>query len=154
MICLTVHEFRMICLLFRLIFFKANSYIAKITRCLCDPCEVVRRQTFILLSRLLQVHFYIYNLMLLWRNFNFSMRLLRICYCQRDYVKWRGVLFLRFLLSLVDESEKIRQLADFLFGNILKGYFPSAKPYLYKFWAVACNIFVIFFPFFQLRHLF
>jgi len=41
-------------------------------------------------------------------------------------VKWRGVLFLRFLLSLVDESEKIRQLADFLFGNILKGL----KPYL------------------------
>lgn len=41
---------------------------------------------------------------------------------QRDYVKWRGVLFLRFLLSLVDESEKIRQLADYLFGNILKGY--------------------------------
>lgn len=36
-------------------------------------------------------------------------------------MKWRGVLFLRFLLSLVDESEKIRQLADFLFGNILKG---------------------------------
>ncbi|KAM7258160.1 hypothetical protein ACFE04_013901 [Oxalis oulophora] len=38
----------------------------------------------------------------------------------RDYVKWRGVLFLRFLLSLVDESDKIRQLADYLFGNILK----------------------------------
>ncbi|KAL2341770.1 hypothetical protein Fmac_009710 [Flemingia macrophylla] len=69
-----------------------DCYIAKITRCLLDPCELVRRQTFILLSRLLQ----------------------------RDYVKWRGVLFLRFLLSLVDESEKIRELADFLFGNILK----------------------------------
>lgn len=41
-------------------------------------------------------------------------------------MKWRGVLFLRFLLSLVDKSEKIRQLADFLFGNILKGL----KPYL------------------------
>lgn len=40
---------------------------------------------------------------------------------QTDYVKWRGVLFLRFLLSLDDESETIRQLADFLFGNILKG---------------------------------
>ncbi|KAL5190583.1 Condensin-2 complex subunit D3 [Glycine soja] len=38
----------------------------------------------------------------------------------RDYVKWKGVLFLVFLLSLGDESEKIRQLADFLFGNILK----------------------------------
>ncbi|KAM3755150.1 hypothetical protein ACB098_02G018800 [Castanea mollissima] len=69
-----------------------DCYIAKITKCLCDPCELVRRQTFILLSRLLQ----------------------------RDYVKWRGVLFLRFLLSLVDESEKIRQLADYLFGSILK----------------------------------
>ncbi|OWM71236.1 condensin-2 complex subunit D3 [Punica granatum] len=69
-----------------------DCYITKITRCLCDPCELVRRQTFILMSRLLQ----------------------------RDYVKWRGVLFLRFLLSLVDESEKIRQLSDYLFGNILK----------------------------------
>ncbi|KAF7834509.1 condensin-2 complex subunit D3 [Senna tora] len=69
-----------------------DCYITKITKCLRDPCELVRRQTFILLARLLQ----------------------------RDYVKWRGVLFLRFLLSLVDESEKIRHLADFLFGNILK----------------------------------
>ncbi|KAL3744310.1 hypothetical protein ACJRO7_013555 [Eucalyptus globulus] len=69
-----------------------DCHIAKITRCLGDPCELVRRQTFILLSRLLQ----------------------------RDYVKWRGMLFLRFLLSLVDESEKIRELADFLFGNILR----------------------------------
>ena len=39
---------------------------------------------------------------------------------QRDYLKWRGTLFHRFLLALVDESEKIRQLADFLFGSILK----------------------------------
>ncbi|XP_048133845.1 condensin-2 complex subunit D3 isoform X2 [Rhodamnia argentea] len=69
-----------------------DCHIAKITRCLGDPCEIVRRQTFILLSRLLQ----------------------------RDYVKWRGQLFFRFLLSLVDESEKIRELADFLFGNILR----------------------------------
>lgn len=37
-------------------------------------------------------------------------------------MKCRGVIFLRFLLTLVDESEKIRQRADFLFGNILKGY--------------------------------
>ncbi|KAL5701283.1 hypothetical protein ACHQM5_026634 [Ranunculus cassubicifolius] len=73
-----------------------DCYISKITNCLRDPCEVVRRQTFILLSKLLQ----------------------------RDYVKWRGVLFLRFLLCLVDESDKIRQLADFLFGNILKAKAP------------------------------
>lgn len=36
-------------------------------------------------------------------------------------MKWRGVLFFRFLVTLVDESEKIRQLSDFLVGNILKG---------------------------------
>ncbi|KAI4364441.1 hypothetical protein MLD38_020533 [Melastoma candidum] len=69
-----------------------DCYISKLTKCLRDPCELVRRQTFVLLSRLLQ----------------------------RDYVKWKGVLFLRFLLALVDESSKIRELADFLFGNILK----------------------------------
>uniref|UniRef100_A0A0D3HVH3 Condensin complex subunit 1 C-terminal domain-containing protein n=1 Tax=Oryza barthii TaxID=65489 RepID=A0A0D3HVH3_9ORYZ len=73
-----------------------DCYMSKITKSLRDPCEVVRRQTFILLSKLLQ----------------------------RDYVKWRGVLFLRFLPSLVDESEKIRHLADFLFGNILKAKAP------------------------------
>ncbi|XP_078175740.1 binding protein isoform X2 [Carex rostrata] len=73
-----------------------DGYIPRITKSLCDPCEVVRRQTFILLSRLLQ----------------------------RDYVKWRGVVFLRFLLSLVDESEKIKHLADFLFSSILKAKAP------------------------------
>jgi condensin-2 complex subunit D3 len=35
------------------------------------------------------------------------------------------VLFLRFLLSLVDDSEKITHLADFLFSNILKGTVPK-----------------------------
>ncbi|XP_042064167.1 condensin-2 complex subunit D3-like [Salvia splendens] len=73
-----------------------DCYMSKITKCLRDPCELVRRQTFILLGRLLQ----------------------------RDYVKWRGLLFLRFLLCLVDDSDKIRQLADFLFGNILKAKAP------------------------------
>ncbi|CAD6269901.1 unnamed protein product [Miscanthus lutarioriparius] len=73
-----------------------DCYMSKITKSLRDPCEVVRRQTFILLSKLLQ----------------------------RDYVKWRGALFLRFLPSLVDESEKIRHLADYLFGNILKAKAP------------------------------
>lgn len=45
-------------------------------------------------------------------------------------MKWRGVLFLRFLLSLVDESEKIRHLADFLFGSILKGEALLSSSYL------------------------
>ena len=66
--------------------------IAKLTKSLRDSCELVRRQAFILLARLLQ----------------------------RDYVKWKGMLFHRFLLALVDESQKIRQLADFLFGSVVK----------------------------------
>uniref|UniRef100_A0ACD5XHR3 Uncharacterized protein n=1 Tax=Avena sativa TaxID=4498 RepID=A0ACD5XHR3_AVESA len=73
-----------------------DCYMSKITKSLRDPCEVVRRQTFVLLAKLLQ----------------------------RDYVKWRGVLFLRFLPSLVDESEKIRHLSDYLFGSILKAKAP------------------------------
>ncbi|KAG0548844.1 hypothetical protein BDA96_01G202500 [Sorghum bicolor] len=64
--------------------------MSKITKALRDPCEVVRRQMFL----------------------SYSLS------CCRDYVKWRGVLFLWFLPSLVDESEKIRHLADYLFENI------------------------------------
>ena len=98
-----------------------NSYIPRITASLRDPCEVVRRQTFILLSRLLQVCSSqgLQSLEVFFYHYYQSLDYMILI--QRDYVKWRGVLFLRFLLSLVDESEKIRHLADFLFGSILKG---------------------------------
>nr|POF26523.1 condensin-2 complex subunit d3 [Quercus suber] len=56
-----------------------------------------------------------YTALIDWQTFILLSRFL-----QRDYVYWGGVLFLRFLLSLVDESEKIRQLAEYLYGNILK----------------------------------
>ncbi|KAJ7543820.1 hypothetical protein O6H91_09G053500 [Diphasiastrum complanatum] len=72
--------------------FLIDGYIHKITKSLRDSCELVRRQAFVLLARLLQ----------------------------RDYVKWRGMLFHRFLLALVDESAKICLMADFLFGSILR----------------------------------
>uniref|UniRef100_A0A5K0WP37 Uncharacterized protein n=1 Tax=Nymphaea colorata TaxID=210225 RepID=A0A5K0WP37_9MAGN len=42
---------------------------------------------------------------------------------ERDHVKRRGALFHQFLLALVDESEKIRTLADFLFSSFLKSGF-------------------------------
>ncbi|CAM6033215.1 unnamed protein product [Sphagnum compactum] len=69
-----------------------DGYVHKLTKVLRDGCEVVRRQAFILLARLLQ----------------------------RDYVKWRGVLFHQFLLAIVDDSPKICELANFLFKSILK----------------------------------
>ena len=37
----------------------------------------------------------------------------------QDYVKWRGPLFLRFLLALVDDSPGIRALAEFLLSDTL-----------------------------------
>lgn len=98
----------------------------KITKSLRDPCEVVRRQTFILLSKLLQV--LITSVMLCFEYW--VMVTEAVIFVQRDYVKWRGVLFLRFLPSLVDESEKIRHLADYLFGNILKGIYFCTKLFL------------------------
>ncbi|KAL2628612.1 hypothetical protein R1flu_013298 [Riccia fluitans] len=69
-----------------------DGYLHELTKTLKDSCELVRRQTFVLLARLLQ----------------------------RDYVKWRGTLFHRFLLMLVDDSAKISELAKFVISSILK----------------------------------
>jgi len=37
----------------------------------------------------------------------------------KDYVKWRGALFHRFALALVDTSPAVRNLAEYLLGDIL-----------------------------------
>lgn len=37
----------------------------------------------------------------------------------QDFVKWRGALFQRFLLALVDDSQAVRLLAEYLLGNTL-----------------------------------
>ena len=37
----------------------------------------------------------------------------------QDYVKWRGPLFHRFLLALIDDSPKVAALAEFLLGDTL-----------------------------------
>lgn len=37
----------------------------------------------------------------------------------QDYVRWRGSLFHRFLVALVDESSDIKGLADFLLNDAL-----------------------------------
>lgn len=37
----------------------------------------------------------------------------------QDYVRWRGSLFHRFLVALVDESSEIKGLADFLLNDAL-----------------------------------
>ena len=39
--------------------------------------------------------------------------------CLQDYVKWRGPLFHRFLLALVDDSASVRALAEYLLTDTL-----------------------------------
>eukprot|EP00271_Cylindrocystis_brebissonii_P002005 TRINITY_DN1235_c0_g2_i1.p1 TRINITY_DN1235_c0_g2~~TRINITY_DN1235_c0_g2_i1.p1 ORF type:complete len:992 (-),score=205.31 TRINITY_DN1235_c0_g2_i1:809-3391(-) len=73
-----------------------EGYAVRLAACLRDGCELVRRQALVLLAGLLQ----------------------------RDYVKWRGPLFMRFLLALVDESNTVRELAEFLFTNIISAKAP------------------------------
>ncbi|EFA77299.1 non-SMC condensin II complex [Heterostelium album PN500] len=76
-----------------------DNYIPNIARCLRDKSELVRRQTLILLTRLLQ----------------------------EDYVKWKGSLFYRFVESLVDPSPTVSQFAHFCLMNVLQVKYGTAQ---------------------------
>lgn len=67
-----------------------DRYVPNLAACMRDQSELVRRQTLLLLTRLLQ----------------------------EDYVKWKGPLFYRFVVALVDESPAVRQFATFCLTNI------------------------------------
>jgi condensin-2 complex subunit D3 len=70
---------------------RVDNYIPAIAACLKDPSVLVRRQTLTLLTGLLQ----------------------------EDYIKWKGVLFYRFAVTLVDEDPEIRRYAEFCFCHLL-----------------------------------
>ena len=74
-----------------------DVHVGKLARCLGDPCELVRRQTLVLLAGLLG----------------------------KEYVKWRGALFNRFVLALVDPSPAVRQLAEYLLQDPLSAKMPT-----------------------------
>jgi condensin-2 complex subunit D3 len=74
-----------------------DSHIPRLAACLRDPNEVVRTQALGLLANLLQ----------------------------KDYVKWRGPLFLRFMLALIDESPRIAAMAEFLLSDALDSKLPN-----------------------------
>lgn len=44
---------------------------------------------------------------------------MRTCWLLQDYVKWRGPLFHRFLLALVDDSPSVCALAEYLLTDTL-----------------------------------
>jgi condensin-2 complex subunit D3 len=74
-----------------------DSHIPRLAACLRDPNELVRTQALGLLANLLQ----------------------------KDYVKWRGPLFLRFMLALIDESPRVAAMAEFLLSDALDSKLPN-----------------------------
>jgi condensin-2 complex subunit D3 len=68
-----------------------DAHVPRLAACIRDPHELVRRQALALLANLLL----------------------------KDYVKWRGALFHRFLLALVDPSPGVRSLAEYLLTDAL-----------------------------------
>ncbi|GFH23396.1 Cnd1 domain-containing protein, partial [Haematococcus lacustris] len=68
-----------------------DSYLPRLSALIRDPHDLVRKQALALLANLLM----------------------------KDYVKWRGALFHRFALALVDSCAEVRQLAEYLLGDTL-----------------------------------
>ena len=66
-----------------------DPHAMRLAGCLSDPCELVRRQALALLASLLQ----------------------------RDYLKWKGQLFVRFAAALADNSPGVRALAASLLAD-------------------------------------
>ncbi|ESO91741.1 hypothetical protein LOTGIDRAFT_233338 [Lottia gigantea] len=68
-----------------------DSYVPNIAVCLKDRAPLIRKQTLTLLTRLLQ----------------------------EDFIKWKGVLFFRFITTLLDSDSDIQDFAEFCMINIL-----------------------------------
>eukprot|EP01119_Soliformovum_irregulare_P025524 TRINITY_DN9493_c0_g1_i1.p1 TRINITY_DN9493_c0_g1~~TRINITY_DN9493_c0_g1_i1.p1 ORF type:complete len:1075 (-),score=286.46 TRINITY_DN9493_c0_g1_i1:69-3293(-) len=68
-----------------------DKYLPTLAVCLRDSNDVVRRQTLILLSRLLQ----------------------------ESFVKWKGTMFYRFVVALVDPCKEIREFCKYCFTHLL-----------------------------------
>ncbi|XP_076344114.1 condensin-2 complex subunit D3-like [Tachypleus tridentatus] len=68
-----------------------DPYISSFTACLRDSSSFVRKQTLTLMTQLLQ----------------------------EDYIKWRGTVFYRMVMTLVDSNEDIRCFAEYCLGHLL-----------------------------------
>ncbi|GFR84018.1 condensin-2 complex subunit D3-like, partial [Elysia marginata] len=74
-----------------------DRYATNIAACLKDPSALIRKNTLTILTRLLQ----------------------------EEYVKWKGVLFFRYITTLLDEVEEIRTLAQFCMEHLLLKKHPN-----------------------------
>ncbi|XP_059148534.1 condensin-2 complex subunit D3-like [Physella acuta] len=74
-----------------------DRYMTNIAACLKDPSALVRKNTLTILTRLLQ----------------------------EEYVKWKGVLFFRYITTLLDEVKEIKSLAEFCLEHLLLQKHPN-----------------------------
>ncbi|GAX77789.1 hypothetical protein CEUSTIGMA_g5232.t1 [Chlamydomonas eustigma] len=74
-----------------------DCHVPRLAACVLDPHPLVRTQALALLAHLLL----------------------------KDFVKWKGGLFLSFLMALVDPSQQVRQLAEYLLGDTLASKAPA-----------------------------
>ncbi|BFZ04274.1 hypothetical protein BsWGS_07314 [Bradybaena similaris] len=74
-----------------------DRYVTNMAACLKDPSPLVRKNTLTILSRLLQ----------------------------EEYVKWKGVLFFRYITTILDEALEIKTLAEFCLEHLLLKKHPS-----------------------------
>ncbi|KAK3759512.1 hypothetical protein RRG08_045798, partial [Elysia crispata] len=74
-----------------------DRYVTNVAACLKDPSALVRKNTLTILTRLLQ----------------------------EEYVKWKGVLFFRYITTLLDEVEEIKNLAEFCLEHLLLKKHPN-----------------------------
>ncbi|XP_062580228.1 condensin-2 complex subunit D3-L-like isoform X1 [Saccostrea cucullata] len=68
-----------------------EQYMPSIAACLKDEAPLVRKQTLILITRLLQ----------------------------EDFLKWKGALFFRFITTLLDEKKEIAEFAEYCLIHVL-----------------------------------
>uniref|UniRef100_A0A0B7B2K0 Condensin complex subunit 1 C-terminal domain-containing protein n=1 Tax=Arion vulgaris TaxID=1028688 RepID=A0A0B7B2K0_9EUPU len=74
-----------------------DRYVTNIAACLKDPSPLVRKNTLTILTRLLQ----------------------------EEYVKWKGVLFFRYITTILDNAVEIKNLAEFCLEHLLLQKHPS-----------------------------
>lgn len=78
-----------------------DQYVSRIAACLNDSSPLIRKQTLTLLTMLIQ----------------------------EDYLKWKGVLFYRFITTLLDEQKEIQEFSEYCLVHCLLARNPNIMFY-------------------------
>ena len=78
-----------------------DQYVSRIAACLNDSSPLIRKQTLTLLTMLIQ----------------------------EDYLKWKGILFYRFITTLLDEQKEIQEFSEYCLVHCLLARNPNIMFY-------------------------